>query len=214
MCRLAICVTALLAASVVPALAQQQNPPPYPPPAYPPPAYPPPAYQAPTSQPPAYQPPAYPAPAYPPPSSVPPAAYQPPADYGPSGARPGNPIGTGSSEPHGNRASNISPYDTRSTIAPNLPSPPLGPNATPRDYLMAARNSLAAGRTGEAQQSLEMAQTRLLDTSVPAFQTSAPIRSPAIDAIARALQALGAHDRAGAMQSIDQAIPLASASAQ
>jgi hypothetical protein len=123
-------------------------------------------------------------------------------------------IGTGSSEPYGTRASNISPYDTRSTIAPNLPSPPLGPNASPRDYLVAARNSLAAGRTGEAQQALEMAQTRLLDTSVPLNQTSTPIQGPAIDAISRALQALGAHDRAGAMQSIDQAIPLASASAQ
>lgn len=182
--RLAVSLTALLATSVVPALAQQQYPP-YPPPAYPPPS--------------TYQPP----------------AYQAPADaYGPTGARPGNPIGTGSSEPYGTRASNISPYDTRSTIAPNLPSPPLGPNASPRDYLVAARNSLAAGRTGEAQQSLEMAQTRLLDTSVPLGQTTTPIQSPAIEAISRALQALGAHDRAGAMQSIDQAIPLASASAQ
>jgi hypothetical protein len=194
--RLALPLVAVFATSVAPALAQQ-NPPAYPPP---PPPYPPPTYQ-----PPAYQPPAPP----------PPASYQPQPDaYGPSGARPGNPIGTGSSEPYSNRASNISPYDTRSTIAPNLPSPPLGPNATPRDYLVAARTALAAGRTGEAQQSLEMAQTRLLDRSVPLFQTGAPDRNPAVDEISTALQALAARDRAGAMQHIEQAIPMASASAQ
>ena len=41
-----------------------------------------------------------------------------------TGARPGNDIGTGSSLPMSNRSSNISPGDTTSVIAPNLPSPP------------------------------------------------------------------------------------------
>ena len=46
---------------------------------------------------------------------------------------------------------------------PNLPTTLVGPNATPADYLRAAQQSLQAGRTGEAQQALEMAETRLLD---------------------------------------------------
>ena len=79
-----------------------------------------------------------------------------------TGARPGNDVGTGMSMPMGTRASNIDGSDTRSTIAPNLPSPSLGPDASPVDFLRAAQASLQAGRTGEAQQSLEMAQTRLL----------------------------------------------------
>ena len=107
-------------------------------------------------------------------SVVSPAAGQPlPPGVDPqTGARPGNEIGTGSSLPFSDRASNITPQDTTSVIAPNLPSPPLGANASVRDFLTAARSALVQGRTGEAQQSLEMAETRALDRSVPLFQTT------------------------------------------
>ena len=131
-----------------------------------------------------------------------------------TGARPGNDIGTGMSMPMGTRASNIDAGDTRSTIAPNLPSPSVGPDATAADYLRAAQASLQAGRTGEAQQSLEMAQTRLLDRSVPLGQTNNPSDNPAVTQISQALQALAARDRAQAMQLIQSAIPAATASAQ
>ena len=106
-----------------------------------------------------------------------------------------------------NRASNISPSDMRSNIAPRLPSPQVGENASARAYLIAARNALAAGRTGEAQEALERAQTRLLDRSVPLFQTNTPDRSPAVEQISAALQALGRRDRAQAMQIIEATIP-------
>ena len=95
-----------------------------------------------------------------------------------TGARPGNDVGTGMSMPMGTRASNIDAGDTRSTIAPNLPSPSLGPDSSPADYLRAAQASLQAGRTGEAQQSLEMAQTRLLDRSVPTGPDQQSKRQP------------------------------------
>lgn len=131
-----------------------------------------------------------------------------------TGARPGNDIGTGMSMPMGNNASNINPNDTNSVIAPNLPSPPLGSNAPATDYLRAAQNSLAAGRTGEAQQSLEMAQTRLLDRSVPQGQTNTPSTNPAVSQLNLALQALARGDRAQCMQIIQQVIPTLSASAQ
>ena len=131
----------------------------------------------------------------------------PPGTNPETGARPGNDIGTGMSMPMGTTASNINPTDTRSEIAPNLPSPAIGDNASAPDYLAAAQNALAAGRTGEAQQALEMAQTRLLDRSVPLFQTNAPSGNPAVGQISQALQALAAGDRQNCMQLIQAAIP-------
>jgi hypothetical protein len=114
--------------------------------------------------------------------------------------------------PLGTRASNIDQSDTRSQIAPNLPSPIVAPNASPADYLRAAQQSLQAGRTGEAQQALEMAETRLLDRSVPIGQVNSPDQNPAIAQVNQALQALAAGDRAQAMQLIQRAIPAAMAS--
>ncbi|HEY7581301.1 MAG TPA: hypothetical protein VH855_27205 [Acetobacteraceae bacterium] len=127
----------------------------------------------------------------------------PPAVDPNSGARPGNEIGTGASLPLSDRSSNIGPGDTRSSIAPNLPSPPVGENAPVHAYLQAARSALIGGRTGEAQQALEMAETRALDRSVPLFQTSTPSGSPLVDQIGQARQALGARDRGRAVQIID-----------
>jgi hypothetical protein len=129
-----------------------------------------------------------------------------------TGARPGNDIGTGMSLPLGTRASNIDAADTRSQIAPNLPSPQIGPNASAVDYLRAAQSSLQAGRTGETQQSLEMAQTRLLDRSVPMGQANNPNDNPAVTQITQALKALAVGDRAQTMQLIQSAMPAATAS--
>lgn len=149
------------------------------------------------------------APAYAPPSmAVPPGAN--PA----TGARPGNDIGTGESLPMGNTASNIDQRDTQSEIAPNLPSPELGPNASPTDYLRAAQSALSAGQTGVAQQALEEAQTRLLDRSVPYGQTNDPSSNPAVTQITQALHALAAGDQAQCMQLIQSAIPATQAMAQ
>jgi hypothetical protein len=118
------------------------------------------------------------------------------------------------SMPLGTHASNIDSADTRSPIAPNLPSPPVGPNASAADYLQAAQASLQAGRTGEAQQSLEMAQTRLLDRSVAHMQTGNSSDNPAVTQISQALKALAAGNRMQTMQLIQATIPMATASAQ
>ena len=128
-----------------------------------------------------------------------------------TGARPGNEVGTGMSMPMGTKASNIDQGDTHSSIAPNLPSPSVGENASAVDYLRAAQAALQAGRTGETQQSLEMAQTRLLDRSVPMMQTGNPSDNPAVTQISQALKALAAGDQAQAMQFIQSAIPVVTA---
>jgi hypothetical protein len=195
-----------------PAPAYPAPPPNYPAPA---PAYPPqPSYAAPA---PAYPPATYAAPVAPPPATYggQAPAYAPSTAYGgaPPVVRPGHAPGEGVSYPLSDRSSNIGPADTRSTIAPTLPTPAVGPGAGPVQYLQAARASLAAGRTGEAQQSLEMAQTRLLDRSVPYAATDRPSANPAVSQISEALRALGSGDRMRAMQIIDATIPQAAAEA-
>ena len=132
-----------------------------------------------------------------------PALAQTPGTMSDTGARPGNDIGTGNSLPRSNKASNINASDAPSKIAPNLPSPPLGENATPRDYLVAARAALARGKTGMTQQSLEMAQTRLLDRSVLASQADQSSPDPYVRRIEDARQALGAGNSQLALQIID-----------
>jgi hypothetical protein len=136
-----------------------------------------------------------------------PVLAQTPAGLNPAtGARPGHEAGVGVSLPLSDRASNIVPADTKSVIAPTLPAPAAGPNATTHDYLAAARASLVAGRTGQAQQSLEMAETRSLDRSVAQDQTNTPSNNPVVEKIRDARRALGSGDRAHAIQFIDLAL--------
>jgi hypothetical protein len=113
--------------------------------------------------------------------------------------------------PYSNDPSNITSQDTRSTIAPALPSPNIPEGAKPSDALRAAQGALAAGRNGEAQQALEMAQTRMLDRSVPLGQTNNPSDNPTVAQISQALRALAANDRAASMQMIQIAIGSATA---
>lgn len=118
------------------------------------------------------------------------------------------PRGLPSVEPLSRGASNINSMDTRSTIAPALPSTNLGPNATASDYLRAAQNALAAGQTGRAQEALENAETRLLTRSVPMGAGGQPDQNPAVNNINSALQSLGSHDVQGAMRIVQQTIPM------
>ena len=108
--------------------------------------------------------------------------------------------------PTSNSASNINPGDTSSTIAPQLPTPASGEDNAPTQYLIAARQALAAGRTGEAQEALERAETRLADRSTPLFRTNQAARGPVIDEVRQAREALGSGDRMQAMQLTEQAL--------
>ena len=135
------------------------------------------------------------------------ALAQAPTGFDPAtGARPGHEPGVGVSLPLSNSASNIIPGDTRSVIAPTLPPSAAGLNATPEDYLRAARASLAAGQTGATQQSLEMAETRALDRSVAIGQTDDPGTNKLVAEIRNARDALAAGDNQHAIQFIDMAL--------
>jgi len=136
-----------------------------------------------------------------------PALTQTPSGANPAtGARPGHQPGVGESLPRSDKASNIAPGDTRSNIAPTLPQPAVGENATTQDYLRAARAALATGRTGQAQQALEMAETRSLDRSVAQGQTNTPSDNQLVSRIRDARRALGGSDRAQAIKLIDLAL--------
>jgi hypothetical protein len=127
-----------------------------------------------------------------------------------TGARPGNIPGTNNSLPLGNNASNIGSTDTHSDIAPRLPTPPVADNASPQQYLVAAKRALEAHRTGEAQQALEMAETRALDRSTAPSAANMPDDSPLVGQITKALNALARQDYRGASQMIDGAMQMAS----
>ncbi|HET6609838.1 MAG TPA: hypothetical protein VFG62_24430 [Rhodopila sp.] len=90
-------------------------------------------------------------------------------------------------------------------LAP-LPVPAVPEGAKISDYLRAAQGAVAANQLGEAESALEMAQTRLLDRSVPLGQTGVPSDNPLIGQIGQARQALRAHDRQACLQSIGAAI--------
>jgi len=124
----------------------------------------------------------------------------------PPGVQAGLDNGNRDSLPRSNRASNIVPANTGGTAAPTLPSPALSLDASSRDYLRAARGSLAAGQTGKAQQSLEMAETRALGGSELPDQAKLPSPNPRVAEIRDALHALGNGDRAHAIRIIDLAL--------
>jgi hypothetical protein len=114
--------------------------------------------------------------------------------------------GTGVSEPHSNKASHTGPNGDHGVVAPTLPASGLSADASPGDYLRAAGASLVAGRGGQAQQALEMAETRLLDRSVPSGDQDKPLQSQRISQIHDAIQAVGNHGARHAIALIDQAL--------
>jgi hypothetical protein len=93
-------------------------------------------------------------------------------------------------------------------LAP-LPEPAVPEGAKVSDYLRAAQSAIAANHPGQAESALEMAQTRLLDRSVPLGQTGVPSDNPLISQIGQARQALQAKDRQTALQMIGSALTLA-----
>ena len=118
---------------------------------------------------------------------------------------PGREYRGGAGSPRSNRASNITPADTRSEIAPRLPDPSTAAN-TPEGYLAAAQRSLNAGRTGAAQEALERAETRLLSRSTDTSMAATPDSTPMVRQIGEARRALANRDMAAAKAAISAAM--------
>jgi hypothetical protein len=120
--------------------------------------------------------------------------------------RPGHEPGVGQSYPLSGKASNITGADTRSPIAPTLPSPAVGQNASAGAFLAAAQQALNAGQTGQAQEALERAETAMLQRSVPPSQADTPDQSPDVIQVKAARDALANRDIAGAQRAIAAAM--------
>ena len=103
-------------------------------------------------------------------------------------------------------ASNITPSDARSVIAPALPIPPVPSVDPPSAFLASARSAVESGRTGEAQEALERAETRLLDRATPTAIAGMPDNQQAVLATGAARRALAVQDRSAAIAAIDDAL--------
>lgn len=123
-----------------------------------------------------------------------------------TGARPGNEIGTGNSLPTSSNASNISSGDTRADIAPRLPTPGISDNSGPRAFLAVAQQALQGNRTGEAQEALERAETRLLDRSTAPENVGVADQGTMVRQITDARMALAKGDKAQALEKINEAM--------
>jgi hypothetical protein len=120
--------------------------------------------------------------------------------------RPGHTPGVGESYPLSNNASNITRADTSSPIAPTLPAPAIGQNASADAFLVAAQNALKTGQTGKAQEALERAETAMLQRSVPPGQADMPDQAPDVMQVKAARDALASRDMAGAERAISAAM--------
>jgi len=133
------------------------------------------------------------------------AAVAPPSDKAISNYRNPkiNQLREQQADANANQASDNSPGATHGEIAPRLPAPHIGPDASPHDLLAAARLDLASHRNGAAQEALERAETRLLDRSVAPRAADTPDSRPMVDRIAEARRALAGGDADGARGIID-----------
>jgi len=122
------------------------------------------------------------------------------------GARPGHEPGVGQSEPMSTRASNINQADSRSQIAPRLPTPAGGENASPQTYLRDAQRALGQKRTGAAQEALERAETAFLNNPANPAEPGGQVGNPMQQTVEQARQALGRGNTAEARQLVDQAL--------
>ena len=97
-------------------------------------------------------------------------------------------------------------------LSERSPTPLLPPGDTPRLYLLAARSAVERSRSTVALESLERAETRLLDRSTPAPQAALPNVELTVLDIAVARRFVAARDRTGALRAIDDALTRVSGS--
>jgi len=115
-------------------------------------------------------------------------------------------FGVGALLPRSDIAIGIDGRETPPTLAPTLAASVLADDTTTRDDLRSARASLLAGHAGQAKQSLEMAEIRVIWRPVPRDQDSGPDNSQLVSDIRDIRHALGGDDSVRAVQLIDLAL--------
>lgn len=120
--------------------------------------------------------------------------------------RPGHEPGVGDSYPASNQASNVTPGDTRSRIAPRLPTPAGGQDASIPTFLRDAQTALNSRQSGRAQEALERAETAMLQRSVAPDQAGSPDQAPDVIQVESARKSLAGGDMAAAKQSVAAAM--------
>jgi hypothetical protein len=95
--------------------------------------------------------------------------------------------------------------ERRAVLAP-LPQSNVAANAAPTQFLQAAQQAVQRHRGGVAESALSEAETRLLNRAVAPSEASMPDRSPAIQDIEQAREAVSRRDWQGADQHIAAAM--------
>ena len=116
-----------------------------------------------------------------------------------------------SGSPMSTKAAHTSSANTRGAIAPRLPIP--AQDASINEFLTHAETALKRGRTGEAQEALERAETRALSRSTDAGTQGTPYNGAQVAAIQEARHAVGRGDRKAAMAAINTAMAAPSTAA-
>jgi hypothetical protein len=106
-----------------------------------------------------------------------------------------------------------SPFLTANLAAQTPPDAPppaqsakgVNDDASAEVFLEQAKQAIAAGRIGAAQEALERAETRALARSVRPSQAREPSQQSFVQKLSQARQALAAGDRKLALQRIDEA---------
>ena len=80
-----------------------------------------------------------------------------------------------------------------------LPDPPVADEAPPSAFVAAARTAIAAGRSGEAMEAIERAESRVLVRSVRPSRASVPSDDALVRLLADSRAALARGDRAEAL---------------
>ena len=116
-------------------------------------------------------------------------------------------------EPMSTVPTNTNPANTHTEWSPSLPTPPVDPNSAPIAFIRAAQSAIAAGRTGEAQEAIERAESRALDRSTRPSMAGQPSRQGLVQVLAQARQTLASGDKAGTMQLLQRAQTMPEATA-
>jgi len=135
-------------------------------------------------------------------TSIPAFAQIPPPGPPATGARPGEvpDIVEQRQTPH---SSGMMQQSNAPSTTMQAPSASLGNSADTRNHLQAARSALASGRTSQAQEALEMAETRVLNRSMLEGRTEAMPEPQIVADLRDARMALRGGDRQRAIGLVD-----------